>query len=305
VLTPDRVGGIVVPMVTPLEADGATVSERGVEMLVEFVVAQGVHGLFVAGTTGEGAALDDVQWGRLVAETGRALRGRRPLLAGVLGPTTAHAVARARRAADLGADAVVATAPYYYPPDADELLRHFRAVADATPLPVVLYTIPQTTKVDIPLAVCRELAADLRVIGLKDSSGDVTRFRRWVGVLRAGGRDFRMLLGTDLLTDVAVLVGAQGTVPSLGNVAGRGLVAVFDAASSGDWATAARRQDELSALTRIYDLAGPPPGGIIAGLKCALNLLGIPVGPPAPPIRPVDPQGARHIEGLLRESGLL
>ncbi|MDR7561861.1 MAG: dihydrodipicolinate synthase family protein [Armatimonadota bacterium] len=305
-LAPERVRGIVVPMITPLEDDGVTVSERGVEALVEFLVGQGVHAIFVAGTTGEAAALTDTQWARLVAETHRALRGRLPLLAGVLGPTTAHAAARARQAADLGADAVVATAPYYYPPDPDELLRHFRAVLEATTLPVLLYNIPQTTKVDLPLAVCRELAADSRVIGLKDSWGDVTRFRRWTAVLRGGGRDFRMLLGTDLLTDVAVLVGAQGTVPSLGNIAGRHLVAVFDAAAAGDWTSAARLQATVADLTRVYDTGvGGPQSGIIAGLKGALTLLGIPAGPPAPPVRPVDRTGMQRVEAVLREAGLL
>ncbi|MDR7555400.1 MAG: dihydrodipicolinate synthase family protein [Armatimonadota bacterium] len=301
-----RLHGIIVPVVTPFEEDGCTVSERGVHQLVDFLVAQGIHGIFVAGTTGEAAALDDLQWRRLVGAASQALRERLPLLAGVIAPTTALAVARARLAADLGADVVVATTPYYYLPSERELVAHFRAIVDATPLPVLLYNIPQNTKVPITLAACQELAAHPQVVGLKDSAGDVTAFRNAVLALRAGGRDFRMLLGTDHLTDVAVLIGAQGTVPSLGNVAGRDLVAAYEAAVAGDWARSRRHQERAAALARLYDVRNEvPQTGIIVGLKCALTLLGVAAGPPAPPVRPPSDDETRAVESILREAGLL
>ncbi len=301
-----KLRGIVVPAVTPFEEDGCTVSEPGVHRLVDFLVEQGVQAVFVAGTTGEAAALDDLQWRRLVRAAAGALRGRLPLLAGVLAPTTALAAARARQAADLGADVVVATAPYYYVASPRELVAHFRAIAQATTLPVLLYNIPQNTKVPLTLETCLELARLDGVVGLKDSSGDVTQFRKAVLALRAGGRDFRMFLGTDLLTDVAVLIGAQGTVPSLANVAGRDLAAAFEAACSGDWARAAHHQSRIAALTRIYDVRGEvPQTGILVGLKCALALLGVPVGPPAPPAFPPTEEEFRRVEALLREGGLL
>ncbi len=301
-----KLRGIVVPAVTPFEDDGCTVSEGGVHQLVDFLVGQGVHGIFVAGTTGEAAALDDLQWRRLVRAAADALQGRLPLLAGVIAPTTALAAARARQAADLGADVVVATAPYYYLPSPRELVAHFHAIVRATSLPVLLYNIPQNTKVPLTLETCMELARLDTIVGLKDSAGDVTQFRKAVLALRAGGRDFRMLLGTDHLTDVAVLVGAQGTVPPLANVAGRDLVEAFEAALAGDWGRAAHHQARVAALARIYEIRGEVhQTGIIVGLKCALTVLGVPVGPPAPPVAPPTREELRRVEVLLREGGLL
>lgn len=301
-----RLGGIVVPMVTPFEHDGSTVSEPGVHRLVEFLVEQGVHGFFVAGTTGEAAALDDTQWRRLVQATHTALRGRVPLLAGVIAPTTALAAARARWAADLGADVVVATTPYYYLASQGEVVAHFQAIARATPLPVLLYNIPQNTKVPLTLESCIALAGLEQIVGLKDSAGDVTEFRKAVLALRGAGREFRMFLGTDDLTDVAVLIGAQGTVPSLGNIAGQELVAAYEAAVAGDWAGSARHQERVTALARIYDVRREiHQTGIIVGLKCGLNLMGITVGPPAPPVLPPNAEEVRQVEAILREGGLI
>jgi 4-hydroxy-tetrahydrodipicolinate synthase len=305
-LDPSRLYGIVPPLVTPFLADGYTVSEKGVHDLIDFVLAQGVHGVFVAGTTGEVAALDDVQWRRLVQFSVEACGGRVPVLAGAIAPATSQAAARARWAADLGADAVVATVPYYYPPSPREILAHYRAVVSATSLPVVLYNIPQLTKVGIDLDLYQQLPQIPRVIGLKDSSGDITQFRRAVLSLRTHGNDFRMLLGSDHLTDVAVLIGAQGTVPSLANVAGHYLVAAYEAATAGDWASSARHQEEALAITRIYEVSPDArQTGIIVGLKCALNLLGIEVGPPAAPMHALDADQTRQVETILREAHLL
>ncbi|MFN3286567.1 MAG: dihydrodipicolinate synthase family protein, partial [bacterium] len=120
-LEPQRLRGIVVPMATPLERDGRRVNATGVRELVEHLVVGGVHAVFVAGTTGEGPALEVQEWTRLVRTAVEASRGRVPVLAGVLAPATAPAVALARTAADLGVDAVVATAPYYYAYSHDEV----------------------------------------------------------------------------------------------------------------------------------------------------------------------------------------
>jgi 4-hydroxy-tetrahydrodipicolinate synthase len=301
-----RLRGIIPPMVTPLERDGYTVSEKGVHALVNFIIDQGAHGIFVAGTTGEVAALDDIQWRNLVRYSVEAARRRVPILAGAIAPTTTLAVARARWAAELGVDVVVATTPYYYPPSQREIVDHIQAIAQATALPLLLYNIPQNTKVGMTLDTYLQLARYPQIIGLKDSAGNVTEFRQALLALRANGQDFRMLLGSDHLTDVAILIGAQGTVPSIGNIAARDLVAAYDAAIAGDWATSIRYQTQVMALTRIYDVVhGSHQTGIIVGLKCALNLMGIEVGPPAAPMRPLDAEETRQVAEILRAGGWL
>jgi 4-hydroxy-tetrahydrodipicolinate synthase len=299
--------GIITPLVTPFEQDGVTVSERAIYDLVEYQVKHGVHALFAAGTTGESAALDDSQWQRLINATVQAARQRAPVIAGVSTPTTGGAIKRARQAAGLGAAAITATTPYYFPPSQPDIIRHYRAILDATPLPLVIYNIPHLTKVPIKHETYLELARLPQITGIKDSAGDVTAFRRLLLGLREQGRDdLSLLMGTDILIDVIMLLGAHGVVPSLGNVAPGVLVAAWEAARTGNWAESRTHLEKAIRLTQLYQVnKNGLEGGLIAGLKCALSLLGIECGPPAAPMRALDASECRQIEAILREAGLL
>lgn len=302
-----KIKGVVVPMVTPLRADTVTVHERGVHQLVDRLVGQGVHGVFVAGTTGEVWALDDEQWSRLVRFAKEALRGRVPLYVGVSHPSTAGAVARARLAEKLGADVVVSLAPYYIPPGQADIVRHFQALAKATDLPIIIYQYPGIVKSSISLATYVELAKIPGIVGVKDSLADVTEFHHMILTLREGGQDFRLFLGTDVLGNVAVLMGAQGLVPSLGNIAAPYIVAAYEAAVAGDWQRSVAVQAQASALKAIYRVvsADGPMDAFLAGLKGALNVLGVEAGPPAAPLRSCTAAEAATIADILRHGGLL
>ena len=302
-----KIGGVVVPVVTPLRADGVTVHEAGVHQLVERMVTDGVHGVFVAGTTGEAWALDDEQWSCLVRFAKEALRGRIPLYVGVSHPSTAGAVARARRAEQLGADILVSLAPYYIAPGQADIVRHFRALANATALPIIVYQYPGIVKTSIALATYAELAKIPNVVGVKDSQADVTEFHQMVLTLREQGQDFRLFLGTDVLGNVPVLLGAQGLVPSLGNITGRYLVEAYEAAVAGDWPRSVALNAQASALKAVYRVvAGDGPfDGFLAGLKGALTVLGVEAGPPAAPLRPCTAAEADALADILRRGGLL
>lgn len=302
-----RLRGVVTPMVTPLREDGQTVHEVGVRQLVERLIQQGVHGIFVGGTTGEIWALDAEQWTRLVCFAVGACGSRVPLYVGVSHPSTAGAVARARQAERLGADVVVSLPPYYVPPGQGDIVRHFQALAAATGLPIVVYQFPGIVKVSIALRTYTELTAIPGVVGVKDSQADITEFRQMVSLLRGNGQDFRLFLGSDALTDVAVLLGAQGTVPSISNIAAPFFVEAYEAAVAGQWERSAAAQARASALKAIYSVAASDAffDGFIAGLKCALNLLGIEAGPPAAPMLACDAKQTQAIESLLRRSGLV
>ena len=299
--------GIVVPIITPLQADGLTVHERGVHQLVDRLISQGVHGIFPGGTTGEVWALDDTQWDRLIRFTVEATQGRVPVYAGVSHASTAGAVARARRAADLGADLIVSLAPYYAPPSQAEIVRHFQALADATPLPIIVYQYPGIVKASISLDTYVELAQLPSIVGLKDSLAEVTDFRHMIHTLRADGRDFRLFLGTDILVDVTVLMGGQGAVPSLGNVACAPLVETYEAAVRGEWARSAAVQTQALDLKAIYGAVASESvhGRIIPALKCALTLMGVEAGPPAAPMRAWSAQEAQAIEAILERSSVV
>jgi 4-hydroxy-tetrahydrodipicolinate synthase len=285
------IGGIVVPMVTPLHEDGRTVCEAGVHQLVERLVTQGVHGVFVGGTTGEVWALDDGQWARLVRCAAEACQGRTPLYAGVSHPSTTGAAARAHQAKQLGAD---------------EVVRHFQALAAATSLPVLVYQFPRIAKVSITRPTYAELAAIPGVVGVKDSQADVTEFRRMVHSLRSDGRDFRLFLGSDALADVVVLLGAQGMVPSIGNVGASFLVEAWEAALAGQWERSAAAQAKVEALRAVYHVSDTlsPLNGLIGGLKCTLSLLGIEAGPPAPPMLPLAARDREAVAHILHAQGV-
>lgn len=302
-----QIGGVVVPMVTPLAADGVTVHEAGVHQLVDRLVSHGVDGVFVGGTTGEVWALDDAQWTRLVRFSGEALAGRVPLYAGVSHASTAGAVARTRLAEQLGADVLVSLAPYYIAPGQADIVRHFQALAAATSLPIVVYQYPGIVKTSIRLATYQELAKIPGVVGVKDSQADVTEFYHMVLALRAAGQDFRLLLGTDVLGNVATLLGAQGLVPGLGNIAAQPIVASYAAAQAGDWSGSMAGAARAAALKAIYGVVSGdgPFDGFLAGLKGALNLLGVEVGPPAAPLRSCTPAESDALAAILREGGLL
>ncbi len=286
-----KIRGVVVPMVTPLRADGVTVHEAGVHQLVERLVTQGVHGVFVGGTTGEVWALDDEQWSRLVRFAKEAVDGRVPLYAGVSHPATAGAVARARLAEQLGADVLVSLAPYYIPPGQADIVRHFAALSDASALPIIVYQYPGIVKTSISLATYGELAKIPRVVGVKDSLADVTEFHHMILTLRDNGQDFRLFLGTDVL----------------GNVAASYIVQAYEAALAGDWQRSLAVQAQASALKAVYRaVSGDGPfDGFLAGLKGALTLLGVEAGPPAAPLRPCTAAELEALAEILRGGDLL
>jgi 4-hydroxy-tetrahydrodipicolinate synthase len=301
------IGGIVVPMVTPLHEDGRTICEAGVHQLVERFVTQGVHGVFVGGTTGEVWALDDEQWARLVRCAAEACQGRTPLYVGVSHPSTTGAVARARQAKQLGADVVVSLPPYYVPCSQDEVVRHFQALAAATSLPVLVYQFPGIAKVSITRPTYAKLASIPGVVGVKDSQADVTEFRRMVCSLRSDGHDFRLFLGSDALADVVVLLGAQGLVPSIGNIGASFLAEAWEAALAGQWERSAAAQARVEALRAVYYVSDilSPFNGLIGGLKCALSLLGVEAGPPAPPMLPLAARDRKAVAHILHTQGVL
>ncbi len=298
-----RLRGVIVPMATPLRGDARRVNTEAVAQLVEHLVAGGVHGIFVAGTTGEGPLLEEDEWCELVRATSEACRRRAVVLAGVLMPGTATACRLASHASRLGADMIVATTPYYYPFSEAEVRRHLETIAAATDLPVLLYNIPQNTKVSLPHGLCARLASRRSFVGIKDSSGDLDGLRSWIPRLRQEDPSFRVFVGTDHLADVAVLLGADGIVPSLANFAPREVVEAFEAASRGDWPAASRAVQLLTRLMEVYEVRAPRQAGIVVGVKCALEALGLSAGPPAFPTAPPTDQEREFVAAVLRRDG--
>jgi len=285
--------GVVPPLISPLDAKGELDSEA-VTALVGHVLGAGCTGLFVLGGCGEGAWLTASQRGAVVKAVARAAADRVPVLAGVMLPATGPAVDAARQAADLGADAVVVGSPYYFGVDGLAQRRHIEAVLKAVPVPALLYNIPQCTHNTLSHETVEALAADPRVLGIKDSAGDFEAFQRFLAIKRRRP-DFRVLQGNESLLAASLLQGGDGLVPGLGNVAPALMVSLRSAAALGDAAECARIQDEVASLYALY-----ADGHWLPCLKAACAALGIGSGMPAPPLLPLGDDGRARIAAIVR-----
>ena len=297
--------GVVPPLVTPLD-DAGDVDRASLERLVTFLLDAGVDGVFLGGSSGEVALLDTAQRRAITEIAVGAVAGAVPVLVGAVDTGTRRVIEHARQAAELGADAVVVTAPFYVQPHPDEIVAHFRAVRAAVDVPVVAYDIPSAVGSRLTPDIVTQLAGDQDVVALKDSSGDLTSFRE---ILRRVPSGFPVLTGSELLADTAVQLGAAGLVPGLGNVDPHGYVRLYRAAAAGDVDTAAREQDRLARLFTIVSIADRGRIGFTAGalgaFKAAMALRGIIASPTTnPPLLPLDDTETKSVAAVLDEVGL-
>ncbi|MFG2141399.1 dihydrodipicolinate synthase family protein [Streptomyces sp. NPDC048650] len=312
---PAPLRGVVPPVCTPLDPHGE-VDTASLTRLVTHLVDGGVHGLFALGSTGEAAHLTDARRATALETVVKAADGRVPVLAGIIDTTTPRMLDHARTAAALGADALVATAPFCTRTHPREIAAHFRRLRADTGLPLFAYDIPVVVHRKLPGELVRELAEDGTLAGLKDSSGDDGALRRLLVAL--GGRtarrtgpapDFCVLTGSELTVDAALLAGADGVVPGLGNVDPAGYVRLHEAARTGDWARAAAEQERLAALFSMVDIAPESEMGrgsaALGAFKAALWLLGvIDHGATALPQLPLSKEAVAEVGRRLTAAGL-
>jgi 4-hydroxy-tetrahydrodipicolinate synthase len=265
--------GILVPILTPLLPD-ERVDIRSLRRLVGYLLDAGVHGIWALGTTGEFAALDAAQRAAAARAVVAEVGGRVPVVVNVGDSGTGLALRHAAAAVDAGADYLALTPPHYYPHSQDEVRAHFERVKDRfADVPLLAYNIPQTVKVKLGLDTTLALVADGTIGGIKDSQNDLQWFRQLsLAVTAEGlGEQFRMLLGTRSLIDVAVHVGAHGAVPAVGNVAPAECVAAYRRSLEGDGAAALAAQALAIRYEALGDLAGG--GSANAGLLSAMKVV--------------------------------
>lgn len=285
--------GVLPPLVTPLHQDGS-LDEEGFLRLLHRCLDAGCTGVFVNGSTGEGPWLTARQRRRaveLAASTGTVV------LAGVMQPGTSMTLEAAADAEAAGADAVVVAAPYYFAAGDDAIRRHVEAVAVAVRVPVILYNIPQLTHNPLSSAVVEGLAADPRVIGIKDSSGDMDLFRSHLGVRER--HPFRVLQGAETVMGESLRLGADGLVPGLANVSPEVFVGLVRAVREDDAEGARAAERRLEQLRRIYSMA---PG--FAAMKAACSVLGVCSRMTAAPMAPATDEQTEQIAGVLRAAEL-
>ncbi len=306
---PTPLRGVVPPVITPLTPTGE-VDTASLRRLVAHLIGAGVHGLFLLGSSGEAAYLTDAQRRTALETAVDATAGRMPVLAGVIETTTARVLERAADAVSAGADALVATTPFYARTHPVEIADHFRRVRDGAGLPLFAYDIPVAVHTRLPRDTVLDLAADGTLTGLKDSSGDEGSLRRLLLGLRRRAAGFTVLTGSELTVDGALLAGADGVVPGLGNVDAAGYVRLYDAARAGDWAGARAEQDRLAALFALTEAGDPALMGAgssaLGAFKAAARLLGlIDCAATAAPQVPLDEAAVDRVRARLTEAGLL
>ncbi len=268
--------GIFPPTVTPLDAD-ERVDQASVRSLVNYVLDNGVHGIWVMGTTAEFPALNTAQREAAIGATIDAVAGRVPIIANISDGGTRMAIEHARIAQRLGADAISATPTYYFNHTQDEMLAHYRAIREAVDLPLFVYNFPQMVKLRLEVSTVVTLAAEGTVAGIKDSQNDLQWFRALMTATREREIEFRGFLGTRTLIDAGMVVGAHGAVPSVSNIAPRLVVDMYEAAARGDFARAGELQD---IIIRYDNLSTAVVGGSlnassIGMLKAVLVARGI------------------------------
>jgi 4-hydroxy-tetrahydrodipicolinate synthase len=260
-------------MITPMRSRDE-LDVAGLERLVEHVLAGGVSGVFVLGTTGEGPSLSYRLRRELVERACRQVGQRVPVLVGITDTAFVEALNLARFAADAGAGALVAAPPYYLPGGQPELREYLDHLVPELPLPLFLYNMPALTKVPFDLETVRYGMDEPRIIGLKDSSGDMSYFRGAVELLKHRP-DWSMLIGPEERLMEALLAGGHGGVCGGANLFPALYVGLFEACRAGDLARAHELQAQVIRVSEALYRIGRHPSAFIKGIKCALSCLGV------------------------------
>ena len=294
---PSPFTGIVPPVVTPM-TDRDMLDLPGLERLLEHILAGGVNGLFMLGTTGEGPSLSYRLREEVIRESCRIVNGRVPVLVGITDTAFVESVKLAKVAAEAGASAVVAAPPYYLPEGQPELLDYLEDLLPEMPLPFFLYNMPSLTKVSFEVDTIRRLVDDERIAGVKDSSGNMVYFHRLCHLLK-DRPDWSIFMGPEELLLDAVMAGGQGGVNGGANLFPQLYVALYDAAARGDIVRAKALHDVvLEVSSQLYHV-GRHSSAIIKGLKCALSIEGVCDDFMAEPFRRFQPEGRLRIEEVL------
>lgn len=293
--------GIVIPVVTPVDAEGHF-KEAEYRKLLQYFMDNGIHGVFPFGTSGEFYAFDNGFYRHVLEVTMDAAKAgakRMDVYAGANHITPKGAIELARIAEDCKVDALSVLTPMFVSQSQREVETFYRTVADATSLPIVIYNNKPKTNVTVEPATIRELAKVENIVAVKDSTGDMTNSGEYIRLTR-DIPGFHVLMGRDTLILAALHYGAAGAITSCGNVAPRIAVDIYEHFKAGRYQEALEAQFKLSAL-RIATNMGTFP----VVVKEALNMLGFDVGDCAAPILPLSEEQRGRVRTVLKEIGVL
>jgi 4-hydroxy-2-oxoglutarate aldolase len=293
-----RFAGIYTPIVTPFTAEGE-VDDRAIATNVDRYLNSSLTGLVVLGSNGEAAQLEDDEADRVIAIVRERMPRERPMLVGTGRESTRATIAACKRAAALGADAVMARTPSFYKPQmtSDAFVRHYTEVGDNSPAPLLLYNVTMYTGVNLLPDAVEKLSEHPNIVGLKDSGNDMLQISDYLARAKPG---FTVLAGAAPTLFNAATLGAHGAVLALAGLVPELCVQIFELVRAGRIEEARGLQQRLMPVARSI---GPIYG--VPGLKAALDLVGLRGGTPRPPLRPVAPAVIDILRGQLTALGVM
>lgn len=285
-------GRLITAMVTPFNDKGEVDYDQARKLALA-LLDSGSEGLVVVGTTGESPTLTRDEERRLFAEVKSAVAGRGVVIAGTGSNSTAEAIEATRAAEEIGVDACLLVVPYYNKPSQEGLYQHFRAIAESTGLPCILYNVPSRTVVSVSAETIIRLSQIDNIVGLKEASGNMQQVAR---VIEGTADDFLVWSGNDTDTIPILALGGYGVISVVSHVVGNQIKQMIDSFLAGDTTTAAASHRRLLPLVNaLFVMANPIP------TKYALNHIGFPVGDPRLPLTPPDEKAAAFIRETLKD----
>ncbi|MFH1020728.1 MAG: 4-hydroxy-tetrahydrodipicolinate synthase [Pseudomonadota bacterium] len=288
--------GAFVAIVTPF-IDGK-LDEQGLQDLIEFQIAGGTHGIVPCGTTGESATMSHAEHRRVVELTVKTVAGRVPVLAGTGSNSTSESIELTRAAKEAGADGALMITPYYNKPSQEGLYQHFKAVAEAVDIPIILYNVPSRTAVNMLPETVARCARIANIVGVKEATADLNQISQ---VIRLCPKDFAVMSGDDFTSMPTVMIGGTGVISVTSNVAPKDMAAMMDAALAGDLAKAKELHYKLLPLIQAMFIdTNPVPA------KTALAMMGkIKSGLPRLPLYKMNEANEEKLKKVIAAYGLL
>ncbi len=291
-----KIQGIIPPVATPMQANEDLDLPR-LRWFLDHLIDSGVHGIFVLGTNSEFYSLDEREKQEVIATAVAHVNKRVPVYAGSGAESTRETIRLTKMAEREGVDGVSIITPYFVYPNQQEIYDHYRRIAESTSLPVILYNNPATCgglKIDVDTVA--RLAEIPNILAVKDSSGDL---QNTIEYIRVVPERFSVLMGRDTMIFSAMEFGARGAVPATGNIAPALLAKIYNSFVNGDLATAKAAQLQLNPLRLALGLCTAP-----GGVKAALQLLGLSIGPSRSPVSGLAPDKVSKMKASLVAAGL-
>lgn len=291
-----EVKGIIPAMVTPMDKRG-NINKKSLRELTDFLIKGGVHGLFPAGSTGEYYGLTLAQKQEVIETVIDETNGRVPVYASAGMITTKDTIEVTKMAEDIGVDAVSILTPMFIRPSDDELYNHYKVIASSVNIPVLLYNNPARTGVNISARLIERVSKIENIVGIKDSSGDMTLIGEFV---RRTGDDFNVLIGKDTLILSGLVYGGKGAISSTANLVPELIIKIYGEYMKGNLEEALKAQYELAPLRLIFNMGTFP---IV--MKEGLKLMGIDVGNTLEPVEPLEKSKLNKLKNILENIGVL